>query len=286
MPPRAICLVILLYWVVASSSLIRRDILPVLGFVRPPDLRAIALAEENPKPSRWSVEVIDNPLTPDSRRKVGEAVTGSKRFADGWVRITSTVWFDSGGLLLGTPFANRTSVRMEVKSDYRVDPSGNLRSFRATVKPADDAEELLRVEGELVKGIMEITTHGPLPILNQKRSYPYEPRSLVQNALGPIDRMPGLQVGQRWETRVVSPLTGQVEVVARRGGPADDDPVGPQPGGDLRGRAADDAALGADLGPPRRPGAPPGGPVPVRQAGPGAPARRPRPPGSSRSQGR
>jgi hypothetical protein len=212
MPPRAICLVILFYWVVASSSLIRRDILPVLGFVRPPDLRAIALAEENPKPSRWSVEVIDNPLTPDSRRKVGDAVTDSKRFADGWARITSTVWFDSGGLLLGTPFANRTSVRMEVKSDYRVDPSGNLRSFRATVKPAEDSDELLRVEGELVRGIMEIRMHGPLPILNQKRSYPYEPRSLLQNALGPFDRMPGLQVGQRWETRVVSPLTGQVEV--------------------------------------------------------------------------
>jgi hypothetical protein len=212
MPPRAICLVILFYWVVAASNLIRRDILPVLGFIRPPDLRAIALAEENPRPSRWSVEVIDNPLTPESRRKVGEAVTGSKRFPDGWVRITSTVGFDSGGLLLGTPLANQPSVRLEIKSDYRVDPSGNLRSFHATVKPADDPEELLRVDGELVRGIMEITTRSKFRILNQKRSYPYEPRSLLQNALGPFDRMPGLQVGQRWETREVSPLTGKVEV--------------------------------------------------------------------------
>jgi hypothetical protein len=213
MPSRAVCLVILLYWVVASSNLIRRDILPVLGFVRPPDLRAIALAEENPRPSRWSVEVIDNALTPESRRKVGEAVTTSRRWADGWVRITSTVWFDSGGLLLGTPFANRTSVHMEVKSVYRVDPSGNLQSFRATVKPVGDTDELLRIDGELRNRVMEITTSGPLPILNQERSYPYEARSLLQNALGPFDRMPGLQVGQRWETRMVSPLTGQIEVV-------------------------------------------------------------------------
>ena len=213
MPPRAVSLMILLYWVVASSSLIRRDILPVLGFVRPPDLRAIALAEENPRPSRWAVEVIDNALTPESRRKVGEAVNTSKRWPDGWVRITSTVWFDSGGLLLGTPFANRTSVHMEVKSVYRVDPSGNLQSFRATVKPVGEDEALLHVDGTLVRGIMEITTRGPLPIMNQKRSYPYEARSLLQSSLGPFDRMPGLQVGQRWETRMVSPLTGQIEVV-------------------------------------------------------------------------
>jgi hypothetical protein len=36
---------------------------------------------------------------------------------------------------------------------------------------------------------------------------------MIQNAMGPIDRLPGLQVGQRWETRVVSPLTGRVERV-------------------------------------------------------------------------
>ena len=29
------------------------------------------------------------------------------------------------------------------------------------------------------------------------------------NALGPLDRLPGLQVGQRWDTRVVNPLTGR-----------------------------------------------------------------------------
>ena len=44
MPPRLVCLAILLYWVVAASSLIRRDILPELRFARPPDLLAIARA--------------------------------------------------------------------------------------------------------------------------------------------------------------------------------------------------------------------------------------------------
>ena len=35
----------------------------------------------------------------------------------------------------------------------------------------------------------------------------------MQSALGPLDRLPGLQVGQRWDTKLVSPLTGRIETV-------------------------------------------------------------------------
>jgi hypothetical protein len=213
MPPRSVCLAILLYWVVAASSLIRRDILPEMGFVRPPDLRTIARAEENAEPSHWSVEVIDNPLSPENRRAVGEASTRSRRMPDGWVSMSSRVSFDAGGLLKGTPFSKNADGRLDVVSEYRVDPSGNLQSFRATVRSPDLADDLLTVEGTLKKRALVVVTRGQLPMLNQTRTLPYEPRSLVQNALGPFDRLPGLQVGQRWETRMVSPLTGRIETV-------------------------------------------------------------------------
>ena len=68
---------------------------------------------------------------------------------------------------------------------------------------------------------MEIVSRGPMEILNQKLTFDYEPRSVVQDVLGPLDRLPGLHVGQRWESRVINPFTGQVESVrvevARRG---------------------------------------------------------------------
>ena len=41
--------------------------------------------------------------------------------------------------------------------------------------------------------------------------FPYQPRGMVQNTFGPLDRLPGLQVGQRWESQVISPLTGKME---------------------------------------------------------------------------
>jgi len=208
-----VCIAILLYWVVGASSLIRRHVLPELGFVRPPDLRTIASAEANAEPSRWSVEVIDNPLAPESRRIVGAASTESSRNPEGWTEISSTVSFDAGGLLKGTPLSNDSDTRLEVISYYRIDPSGNLRSFTASVHSDNDPDDLLTVEGTLAKRALKVVSRGRLPILNQTRLLPYEPRGLVQNALGPFDRLPGLQVGQRWETQMVSPFTGRIETV-------------------------------------------------------------------------
>jgi hypothetical protein len=36
---------------------------------------------------------------------------------------------------------------------------------------------------------------------------------VVHDALGPLDRLPGLHLGQRWDTQIVSPFTGKVERV-------------------------------------------------------------------------
>jgi hypothetical protein len=206
---------ILLYWVVAASGLIRRDVLPELRFGRPPDLLAIARAVPGGGPSRWSVQVIDDPAHPDVRRSVGQAVTESIHQKDGAVLLSSKVRFDSGGLLRGTAFASRAHVELEIASNCVIDRTGNLQSFYASVRSEADPQDVLRVEGRLnARGDgIEVNARGPLPIMNQTRTIPYQERSLVQNALEPFDYLPGLQVGQRWESRVVNPLTGRIETV-------------------------------------------------------------------------
>jgi hypothetical protein len=213
MPPRLVCVLILLYWAIAAVCLITRDVLPELTIGSPPDLRTIARAEEHAQPSRWSVQVIDEPLSPESRRTVGHAITSSTRRKDGWVEMKSEVSFDSGGLLKGTPFESSADVQLEIRSTYVVNPLGNLHSFQAIVKSEHNPDELLSIEGKLKDGVLDVVSKGPLPIMNRKRSFPYPARSMVQNAIGPIDRLPGLQVGQRWDTRVVSPFTGRMDTV-------------------------------------------------------------------------
>jgi hypothetical protein len=215
MPPRLVCVAILLFWVVAASSLIRRDLLPELRFAPPPDLLSIARAVRGNGASRWSVQVLDDPAHPEIRRSVGQAVNQSIHQADGSVVLSSRVQFDPAGLLRGTAFASRAHVDLEIVSSCAIDPSGNLRSFVAAVRSEADPQEVLRVEGRLdpAGDTLVVTAHGPLPIMNQTRKIPYPQRSLVQNVMEPFDYLPGLQVGQRWESRIVNPLTGRIEPV-------------------------------------------------------------------------
>jgi hypothetical protein len=140
-------------------------------------------------------------------------VTASRRLTDGGHEMTSQVEFDAGGLLRGTPFSTRASIRLQMESRYHVDPTGNLQNFELRVKSQEFSDELVEIKGQLKGKIMEIVSRGPVPILNQSRSFAYEPRSVVHDLLGPLDRLPGLHVGQRWETRIINPFSGQVESV-------------------------------------------------------------------------
>ena len=211
MPSRFVSLAILVYWCVAAFCLLTWEVLPELSLGYPPDLRTIALAGDGARPVAWSIEVLDDPHAPEIRRRVGSATTESRRLADGWLEMGSKVKFDAGLLLQGTPLATKTSVQFELSSVYRVDASGNLRSFDLKVTPLGSTETLFNVKGRLRNGDMEVVSQGLVPILNQKTRFPYEPRSVVNDPLGPIDRLPGLHLGQRWDTRVVNPFSGKVE---------------------------------------------------------------------------
>ena len=213
MPSRFISLIILIYWSIAAFCLLTWDVLPEMTSRYPPDLRAITLAGDSTRTIRWSIQVIDDPRFPDVRRIVGEAVTGCTRRPDGWSELTSRVALDAGDLLKGTAFWARSSIRLNVESLYLVEPSGNLRSFRLEVKSPESPDTLVEVKGETKGKMMDIVSRGPVDILNKRIVIAYEPRSVIQDVLGPLDRLPGLHVGQRWESQVINPFTGQVTPV-------------------------------------------------------------------------
>ena len=214
MPHRLVCVAILLFWAVASVALVTRDLLPELLIGSPPDLRTISKAETDPGPTRWTILVEDKKAGGQLvARSVGQAETRTTLKDDGWVQMIGAVWLDAAGLLKGTPFETISGERLELLSTYDIDPSGNLFAFQARVRPEGDAEDLVSLEGRVDDDWLVVRAEGPLPLFRWTRKFPYQPRGMVQNALGPMDRMPGLQVGQRWESRIVSPLTGRVESV-------------------------------------------------------------------------
>lgn len=212
MPSRWACVALLMFWAIATVGLIRRDVLPDLLIGPPPDLRSVASADPSAMPTKWSILVADD-TSLQSLRSVGQAITETVREPDGRLRLESKVKLDTGGLFRGTPFAFRDELRIDVDNSCLIDASGNLVSFRAVVR-ADGADEpLLTIDGSYKDRAIEVKARSPIPLLNLSKSFPYEPKTMIQNALGPIDRLPGLAVGQRWEERVVSPLTGKIDVV-------------------------------------------------------------------------
>lgn len=217
MPPRWFSIALLLYWLFAAWGLIFYDVLPEFRVGTPPDLRTISRAGESTEPARWAIRVLENPADLQAGRSVGEATTRSERDKDGWVKMSSEVWFDSAGLLStlikGPALARVGNERIEFVSHYHIDPSGNLRSFDAEVRRANATGDLWRLDGRLQNQVMQVESRGPLAALNRSLSFPYHPREVVLSQFGPLDRLPGLQVGQRWEEQMASPLTGQVETV-------------------------------------------------------------------------
>ncbi|MBX6313157.1 MAG: hypothetical protein IRY99_09625 [Isosphaeraceae bacterium] len=212
MPHRLLCVAILVFWSLAAGALFTRDLLPTLMVGDPPDLRAITQADDRPTETHWGIMVLSDGKDESSLRSVGRATTRSERKRDGWYSLSSEAQIDAGELLKGTPFQWVQAERIEVGGTYNIDPSGNLDYFRAWVRPDDGSRlDLLTITGQLEGGELVVTMQGPVAALNTERRFPYQPRGLVHNALGPLDRMPGLQVSQRWESRVVSPLTGRVE---------------------------------------------------------------------------
>jgi hypothetical protein len=215
MPHRLVCVAILIFWAVAAVSLFTRDLLPELIVGPPPDLRAIARAGEVPGPSRWAILVDDDGPGPGSPRSVGQVLTETNRRQDGSVQFTSNTWFDSGDLLKRTPFERTaTGERMEVRSTIEVSPTGSLQHFRSSLRAAGEVADLLILEGRLHDDALEVRARGPVPALRWTRRHPYQARGVVTDTFGPLDRLPGLQVGQRWQSQVVNPLTNQV-VTAR-----------------------------------------------------------------------
>jgi hypothetical protein len=214
MPSRLVSLGILIYWSIAAFLLLTWDVIPELTQGYAPDLRAIAVAGDSNKPVRWSIQIVDNPRDPEARRTVGESVTATKRRPDGWLELTSHVDLDASGMLQGTPFAGMSrDRRLEVDSAYLVDNSGNLSSLNLLVTEQSSSGALLEVKGKVKGRLMEIASRGKISMLDRNLSFEYEPRTVVQDVLGPMDRLPGLHVGQRWDARVINPFTRQVESV-------------------------------------------------------------------------
>src|SRR3954449_7028019 len=102
MPHRLICIAILVCWGGAATALFPRARLPIQLVGPPPDMRTVALAEDDSRPVRWAI-LVPEAEDGEEARSVGQATPRAERKRDGWFAMHSDAWIDSGELLKGTP---------------------------------------------------------------------------------------------------------------------------------------------------------------------------------------
>ena len=202
------------------------------------------LAGDSSRPVRWSIQVMDDPripeVAPDGRRSGDGVDAAARRLVRADQPGRSSTPAAAQGHAVREP---GRACRLEVESRYLVDHSGNLQLVRprghvAAIRP----KTLIHGQGQAQGQDDGDRLAGPGADSEPEDAFDYEPRSVVQDVLGPLDRLPGLHVGQRWESQVINPFTGQVESVRVEVARRDADPLGRQPGQHVRGRAAHVAA--------------------------------------------
>ena len=164
MPSRFVSLAILVYWCVAAFFLLTWEVLPELSLGYPPDFRAIASAGDGNRPVSGPSRSSTTPKQPipggrwarPSPRR-GEHRTAGSSFPAGWLRRRR---------LIRTAIRHRGERSLEIGSTYRVDPSGNLRSFDMKV-PREIRSSSVSGDGRLKGGTMEVVSKGPMPHAQQ-----------------------------------------------------------------------------------------------------------------------
>jgi len=207
-------ILILTAWAISTAWLVNRDVLPEYLVGDPPDWkRVVAAASTTDKPSRWLISVVD---APDRQRVVGQATSQSRTNTDGSTVLESRVRLDAQGLLKGTVLAVAESTEFAFTSSTRISPQGLLDLAHAEVRVRELGDEpVLNVQAiPAPGGKLDVRFTSRLsPLLNFRQTLVQDPRSLVRGGLEPIDRLPGLRVGQSWSLQVLQPLTARPETI-------------------------------------------------------------------------
>lgn len=198
MPSRPVAVVILLCWAASTIWLVHRDVLPALGVGEITFERALA-ARAVEEPVEWTIYRGDD--------EVGSLLFLVKPAADGSCRLHSRgrVRSSISGFREG-PF--------EVVSEIDVDPLKRLRRLQVLLSlPADRIE--VEISGD-AKPNGRLTLSARLlrdereAMTPRKVELDVDPRIMVLDVFGQIDRLPDLRPAKTWTTRFVNPIRALV----------------------------------------------------------------------------
>lgn len=193
MPARWVQASIVVFWLVMTSLLVRRDVLPKLGFGEL-SYRQVVADRAVPESTHWTIRY--------NGQRLGSSLTILRPNPNGSynmlnrTNLSSTI-FEQG--------VGRPSTQVIISSDIYVDPLGQLKEFNSKLSVEGTRLEIT-VDGVVRGKELQIETQG-LSLLPEKLSLEIPKDMMLLDVVAPLDRIPDLRIGKKWATRTINPVS-------------------------------------------------------------------------------
>lgn len=192
MPSRWAQIVIVLFWLLMTTWLVRRDVLPVLGFGEL-NYRQLIADRAVAESTHWLLFL-------DGER-LGTAHSTVEPNVDGSHTLQSRTTLSSELL----EEENEAATQIVVKSKFHVNPVGRLEDFTLSLD-VDGTPMKVRIDGRVEGDEIVMSSEG-FSLLPGDARVKADPDMLMLDMFAPMDRMPDLRVGKKWLTRTINPLS-------------------------------------------------------------------------------
>jgi hypothetical protein len=199
---------VVVLWLASMGWLVGKKLLPALWVGDPPEARSILAARQDESVVGWIIVC--------NSERTGWALNSIKPTASGMTRAHSRVHFEDMLRLsrslptwLGKAFDQirghlPAQLEMDLENESEFDTLGRLSNFLSVVRfpPVDDPA--IKVRGTIDGAQMQLLIRSGE--FNHEAQVAAPRNSMLNDALSPQTRLPGLREGQTWTVEVYSPL--------------------------------------------------------------------------------
>lgn len=190
--------VIILFWLIMTGLLIKREVIPALPVLANPSYEALLKNKSIPPKSQMGIYMFG--------KKIGYSLTTVTQQPDGNYRIENRTQIKLPLMKTRIPSEINQSLAMNghslVNSDYQ------LKSFNFSIQSQFFNYQ---VTGQVKGTDLEVTINDGQT--TKTRSVKFQPQSTTSNGLSPFLSMPHLSVGKEWSINLINPFTLKFETV-------------------------------------------------------------------------
>lgn len=216
MPGRWIALTIVAFWLAMMGWLVGHELWQRYG--PPPRLEDSLKAAAADGPTLWTItHKFERIGTAETQVvELGEPGDGRYQLRQHLHCEKPAVFFEATGLGILARMLGLADVKGDAHIHFDLSPTGELEKLEVHILQAAQ-EVLLKITGAPEGKELKLQATSPhAKGLQWDFAIPYDAKNVIHTSLCPLDRMPGLWPGRRWEAPMVDPARSMTTQMLQR----------------------------------------------------------------------